>query len=126
MPESNSENLKVIRLDNGEILFSEVVVNSKSKENGYLELHWPMKVMMRQDHEEKCTHLVLLKWMPFTDTSIIPISAKSIMSVSNLGQEYKEFYINTIKEIESDDPKEEVNRMARLLSEFDEQNALMN
>ena len=45
----DNENLKVIRLDNGEIIFSKIVVNDKSKDNGYLELHWPMKVLMKFD-----------------------------------------------------------------------------
>ena len=57
----DNENLKVIRLDNGEIIFSKIVVNDKSKDNGYLELHWPMKVLMKFDEEEKTTQLALLK-----------------------------------------------------------------
>ncbi len=122
----DSDNLKVLRLDNGEILFSEVVVNSKSKDNGYLELHHPMKVLMKHDDEEKCTHLALLKWLPFTDTLSVPIAARCIMSVSNLGQNYKEFYINTIKEIGEDNDQQEISRMSKLLKEFDENNALMN
>ena len=57
MAELDDENLKVIRLDNGEILFSKVLVTDKSKDNGYLELHWPMKVLMKFNDEEKSTYV---------------------------------------------------------------------
>jgi len=93
MAELDDENLKVIRLDNGEILFSKVLVTDKSKDNGYLELHWPMKVLMKFDDEQKSTQLALLKWLPFTDTTSVPLAARCIMSVSDLGEEYKNFYL---------------------------------
>ena len=51
--ELDKKDLKVIRLDNGEILFSKVLVSDTSKSNGYLELHWPMKVLMKFNDEEK-------------------------------------------------------------------------
>ena len=76
--ELDNENLKVIRLDNGEIIFSKVVVNDKSRDNGYLELHWPMKVMMKFNEDEKSTQLALLKWLPFTDTTFVPLAARCI------------------------------------------------
>ena len=88
MAELDNKNLKVIRLDNGEILFSKVLVTDKSKTSGYLELHWPMKVLMKFDKEEKVTQLALLKWLPFTDTTQVPLATRSIMSVSDLGEEY--------------------------------------
>ena len=91
MEELDKENLKVIRLDNGEILFSKVVVNDKSKSSGYLELHWPMKVLMKFDKEEKVTQLALLKWLPFTDNTQIPLSTRSIQSVSDLGVNYQDY-----------------------------------
>ena len=56
-PVLNEEDLKVIRLDNGEILFSKVVVSDKSKNSGYLELHWPMKVLVRYDEDQRSTHV---------------------------------------------------------------------
>ena len=48
----DKEDLKVVRLENGEILFSKVLINEKSKNNGYLELHWPMKVLIKYDQTE--------------------------------------------------------------------------
>ena len=96
--ELDNENLKVIRLDNGEIIFSKVVVNDKSRDNGYLELHWPMKVMMKFNDDEKSTQLALLKWLPFTDTTFVPLAARCIMSVSSLGEEYQDFYLNSVRE----------------------------
>ena len=69
--ELDEQDLKVIRLDNGEILFSKVLISDNSKNTGYLELHWPMKVLVRYDEDQKSTHVALLKWMPFTDVTSV-------------------------------------------------------
>ena len=118
MEELNKENLKVIRLDNGEILFSKVLVTDKSKTNGYLELHWPMKVLMKFDEQEKSTSLALLKWLPFTDTTQVPLATRSIMSVSELGEEYKGFYLNSVNEDSTQTRDQELNKMSKLLEDF--------
>ena len=123
--ELDNENLKVIRLDNGEIIFSKIVVNDKSKDNGYLELHWPMIVLMKFDEEEKTTQLALLKWLPFTDTTFVPLAARCIMSVSSLGEQYQDFYLNSVKEDSEHTQNEELNKMAKILEDF-EPNGLMN
>ena len=117
--ELDNENLKVIRLDNGEIIFSKVVVNDKSRDNGYLELHWPMKVMMKFDDNEKTTQLALLKWLPFTDTTFVPLAARCIMSVSSLGEQYQEFYINSVKEDNDHTPEQELTKMSKILADFE-------
>jgi|TARA_B100001964_G_scaffold228124_1_gene278849 hypothetical protein len=117
-PVLNEEDLKVIRLDNGEILFSKVVVSDKSKNSGYLELHWPMKVLVRYDEEQKSTHVALLKWLPFTDVTSVPLAARCIMSVSELGRDYKKFYIETIKESSTESMEEEMNKMSKILADF--------
>tara|TARA_Y100000296_G_scaffold47678_1_gene54631 strand:+ start:835 stop:1215 length:381 start_codon:yes stop_codon:yes gene_type:complete len=117
-PVLNEEDLKVIRLDNGEILFSKVVVSDKSKNSGYLELHWPMKVLVRYDDEQKSTHVALLKWLPFTDVTSVPLAARCIMSVSELGRDYKKFYLETIKESSTESMEEEMNKMSKILSDF--------
>ena len=83
--ELDNKNLKVIKLGNGEIIFSKVQVTDASKTSGYLELHWPMKVLMKFDDEAKVTQLALLKWLPFTDNTQVPLSTSSIQSVSDLG-----------------------------------------
>ena len=119
MAELDTENLKVIRLDNGEILFSKVLVTDKSKDNGYLELHWPMKVLMKFNDVEKSTSLALLKWLPFTDTTSIPLAARCIMSVSDLGEEYKKFYLSSVLEDTSNNQDQELNKMSRILAEFE-------
>ena len=121
----DEQDLKVIRLDNGEILFSKVLVNDKSKDNGYLELHWPMKVLVKYDEEQKSTHVALLKWLPFTDVTSVPLAARSIMSVSDLGEEYKKFYLETVKESTTESVEEEMNKMSKILADF-EPNGLMN
>ena len=119
MAELDKDNLKVIRLDNGEIIFTKVVVNDKSKDNGYLELHWPMKVMMKFDEEEKTTQLALLKWLPFTDTTFVPLAARCIMSVSSLGEQYQDFYLNSVREDNDHTPEQELTKMSKILADFE-------
>ena len=117
--ELDKKDLKVIRLDNGEILFSKVLVSDTSKSNGYLELHWPMRVLMKFDDEAKSTSLALLKWLPFTDTTFVPLATRSIMSVSELGKEYKDFYLNSVKESAEETTDQEMNRMSKILADFE-------
>ena len=119
MTQLDEKDLKVIRLDNGEILFSKVLVTDKSKDNGYLELHWPMKVLMKFDAEEKSTQLALLKWLPFTDTTSVPLAARCIMSVSDLGEEYKNFYLSSVREDTTNTQDQELNKMSKILAEFE-------
>ena len=123
--ELDKKDLKVIRLDNGEIIFSKVLVSDKSKNSGYLELHWPMKVLIKYDESQKSTHVALLKWLPFTDVTSVPLAARCIMSVSELGKEYKEFYLNTVKESNEESMEMELNKMSKILADF-EPNGLMN
>ena len=123
--ELDEQNLKVIRLDNGEILFSKVLISDKSKNSGYLELHWPMKVLVKYDEEQKSTHVALLKWLPFTDVTHVPLAARCVMSVSELGEEYKKFYLNTVKESNTESMEEEMNKMSKILSDFNP-SGLMN
>ena len=123
--ELDKKDLKVIRLDNGEILFSKVLVTDTSKSNGYLELHWPMRVLMKFDDDAKSTSLALLKWLPFTDTTFVPLATRCIMSVSELGKEYKDFYLNSVKESAEESPDREMNRMSKILADF-EPSGLMN
>ena len=125
MEELNKENLKVIRLDNGEILFSKVLVTDKSKDNGYLELHWPMKVLMKFDDEAKVTQLALLKWLPFTDNTQVPLSTSSIQSVSDLGVNYQDLYLNSVNEDNSHNQEQELSKISTLLRDF-EPNGYMN
>ena len=119
MVKLDENNLKVIRLDNGEILFSKVLVTDTSKSNGYLELHWPMRVLMKFDDKAKSTSLALLKWLPFTDTTFVPLAARCIMSVSELGKEYKDFYLNSVKESAEESTEQEMNRMSKILADFE-------
>ena len=123
--ELDNKNLKVIKLGNGEILFSKVQVTDTSKTSGYLELHWPMKVLMKHDKEEKVTQLALLKWLPFTDNTQIPLSTRSIMSVSDLGENYQDLYLNSVSEDNTHTQDQELSKMSTLLRDF-EPNGYMN
>ena len=115
----DKEDLKVVRLENGEILFSKVLINEKSKNNGYLELHWPMKVLIKYEKTEKSTHVALLKWLPFTDSTSIPLAARCIMTVSELGKDYRDFYLKTVNETVNESTEEEMNRMSKVLADFE-------
>jgi len=123
--ELDNKNLKVIKLGNGEIIFSKVQVTDASKTSGYLELHWPMKVLMKFDDEAKVTQLALLKWLPFTDNTQIPLSTRSIMSVSDLGENYQDLYLNSVNEDNSHNQDQELSKMSTLLRDF-EPNGYMN
>jgi len=94
-------------------------VTDKSKDNGYLELHWPMKVLMKFDAEEKSTQLALLKWLPFTDTTSVPLAARCIMSVSKLGEQYQDFYLSSVREDTTNTQDQELNKMSKILAEFE-------
>ena len=123
--ELDNKNLKVIKLGNGEIIFSKVQVTDASKTSGYLELHWPMKVLMKFDDEAKVTQLALLKWLPFTDTTHVPLSTRSIMSVSELGKDFQDFYINSVEEDRVLDRDQELDKMSKILADY-EPKGLMN
>ena len=117
--ELDNKNLKVIKLANGEIIFSKVQVTDTSKTSGYLELHWPMKVLMKFDDEAKVTQLALLKWLPFTDNTQIPLSTRSIQSVSDLGEHYQDLYLNSVNEDNSHNQDQELSKMSTLLRDFE-------
>jgi len=123
--ELDNKNLKVIKLGNGEIIFSKVQVTDASKTSGYLELHWPMKVLMKFDDEAKVTQLALLKWLPFTDNTQVPLSTSSIQSVSDLGINYQDLYLNSVNEDNSHNQEQELSKMSTLLRDF-EPNGYMN
>tara|TARA_Y100000780_G_scaffold131461_1_gene118227 strand:+ start:71 stop:451 length:381 start_codon:yes stop_codon:yes gene_type:complete len=117
--ELDNKNLKVIKLGNGEILFSKVQVTDASKTSGYLELHWPMKVLMKFDDEAKVTQLALLKWLPFTDNTQVPLSTSSIQSVSDLGVNYQDLYLNSVNEDNSHNQEQELSKISTLLRDFE-------
>ena len=117
--ELDNKNLKVIKLGNGEIIFSKVQVTDASKTSGYLELHWPMKVLMKFDDEAKVTQLALLKWLPFTDNTQAPLSTSSIQSVSDLGVNYQDLYLNSVNEDNSHNQEQELSKISTLLRDFE-------
>jgi len=117
--ELDNKNLKVIKLANGEIIFSKVQVTDTSKTSGYLELHWPMKVLMKFDDEAKVTQLALLKWLPFTDNTQVPLSTSSIQSVSDLGVNYQDLYLNSVNEDNSHNQEQELSKISTLLRDFE-------
>ena len=89
------------------------------RDSGYLELHWPMKVMMKFNDDEKSTQLALLKWLPFTDTTFVPLAARCIMSVSSLGEEYQDFYLNSVREDSEHTSEQGLTKMSKILADFE-------
>ena len=96
-----------------------MLVNDKSKDSGYSELHWPMKVMMKFNDDEQTTSLAFLKWLPFTDTTFVPLAARCIMSVSSLSEQYQDFYLNSVKEDSEHTPQEELTKMSKILADYE-------
>jgi hypothetical protein len=80
-----------------------------------------MRVLMKFDDEAKSTSLALLKWLPFTDTTFVPLAARCIMSVSNLGEQYKDFYLNSVREDSEQSSEQEMNKMSKILADFEPQ-----
>jgi hypothetical protein len=48
------------------------------------------------------------------------------MSVSELGKEYKNFYLNSVKESAEESTEQEMNRMSKILADYDPSGLLMN
>ena len=84
-----------------------------------------MKVMIKYDESEKSTHVALLKCLPFTDSTSVPLAARCIMTVSELGIDYKDLSLKTVNETVNESAEEEMNRMSKLLADF-EPNGLAN
>ena len=76
---------------------------------------------MKFDDEAKSTSLALLKWLPFTDTTSVPLASRCIMSVSNLGEQYKDFYLNSVREDSEQSSEQEMNKMSKILADFEPQ-----
>ena len=78
-----------------------------------------MKVMMKFNDDEKSTQLALLKWLPFTDTTFVPLAARCIMSVSSLGEEYQDFYLNSVREDSEHTSEQGLTKMSKILADFE-------
>ena len=68
---------------------------------------------------EKSTQLALLKWLPFTDTTFVPLAARCIMSVSSLGEEYQDFYLNSVREDSEHTSEQGLTKMSKILADFE-------
>ena len=80
---------------------------------------------MKFNDDKRETQLALLKWLPFTDTTHVPLSTRSIMSVSELGKDFQDFYINSVEEDRVLDRDQELDKMSKILADY-EPKGLMN
>jgi hypothetical protein len=55
----------------------------------------------------------------------VPLAARCVMSVSDLGEEYQDFYLNSVKEDSTHTQDQELNKMSKILADF-EPNGFMN
>ena len=88
---------KFILLSNNDFLFSEVDMNN-SKE-GFIKLIEPLRALISED--ETSVSYNFIPWIPFTTDRIIPLSYKSIVTITSLSEEYIDLYKqakNTISE----------------------------
>ena len=99
---------KYIHLTNGDHIFAEIQF-SKEK-TGFFKLKRPLKLSMKEDDNH--VHFGFMPWIPFSDDEEVPLQAKSVITMANLNDEYKEMYIKGLEHhtkleevIEFDDPE---------------------
>ena len=79
---------KYIHLTNGDHLFTEI--HFPKEKTGFFKLKNPLKLQMKED--ERHVHFGFMPWIPFSDDEEFPLSAKSIITIANLNDEYVEMY----------------------------------
>ena len=84
---------KYIHLTNGDHIFAEIQF-SKEK-TGFFKLKRPLKLSMNED--ENHVHFGFMPWIPFSDDEEVPLQAKSVITMANLNDEYKEMYIKGLE-----------------------------
>lgn len=79
---------KYIHLTNGDHIFTEL--HFPKEKTGFFKLKNPLKLQMKED--EQHVHFGFIPWIPFSDDEVVPLSAKSIITIANLNEEYVEMY----------------------------------
>jgi hypothetical protein len=79
---------KYIHLTNGDHLFTEL--RFPKAKTGFFKLKNPLKLQMKEDAEH--VHFGFMPWIPFSDDEEFPLSAKSIVTIANLNEEYTKIY----------------------------------
>ena len=88
LSENNMSEYKYIQLTNGDHLFT--ILHFPENKTGFLKLKQPLKLSMKEnDHH---IQFGFMPWIPFTDDEVIPLSAKAIVTIANLNEEYIELY----------------------------------
>tara|TARA_S200000501_G_scaffold310402_1_gene300616 strand:+ start:86 stop:418 length:333 start_codon:yes stop_codon:yes gene_type:complete len=79
---------KYIHLTNGDHIFTEL--HFPKEKTGFFKLKKPLKLTMKED--ENHVHFGFMPWIPFSDDEEVPLQAKSVVTMANLSDEYKEMY----------------------------------
>ena len=88
LSENDMSAYKYIHLTNGDHLFTEM--HFPKEKTGFFKLKNPLKLQMKED--ENHVHFGFMPWIPFSDDEEVPLSAKSIITIANLNDEYVEMY----------------------------------
>ncbi len=86
--ENDMSTYKYIHLTNGDHIFTEL--HFPKEKTGFFKLKKPLKLTMKED--ENHVHFGFMPWIPFSDDEEVPLQAKSVVTMANLSDEYKEMY----------------------------------
>ena len=84
---------KYIHLTNGDHIFTQL--HSPKEKTGFFKLKQPLKLTMKEDDNH--VHFGFMPWIPFSDDEEVPLSAKSIVTMANLNDEYVKMYKNGLE-----------------------------
>lgn len=84
----NKTSHKFILLSNNDFIFSEVQLDNSK--DGFIKLIEPLRALISED--ETSVNYNFVPWIPFTTDKIIPLSYKSIVTITSLSEEYVELY----------------------------------
>ena len=90
---------KYLLLVNGDQLFASVDFSSSS--DGFLKLEQPLKLIISE--MEEVVNYSFSPWIPFTDSIIIALSAKSITTIASLNEENQLLYQKALKKTQEND-----------------------
>lgn len=88
---------KFILLSNNDFIFSKIDIDKST--NTFMRLIKPLRVLISEDSESVNYNFV--PWIPFTTDEIIPLSTKSIVTITSLSSEYIELYEKAHQNIEN-------------------------
>jgi len=86
---------KFIMLLNNDFIFTKIDLEKNI--TGFLKLINPLKIIFSEDDDS--INYNFIPWIPFTDDNTIPLSTKSIITITSLSDELIELYETAIQNI---------------------------